>query len=138
MPNVTNVSTGKPKVAGAVYRAPKGTTLPTNATSTLPSAWAEMGYISEDGVTNSNAPTTEKVKDWSGQVILVLTTEKPDTFDSDGLKRFDFGVGLRGGVRLFDNYRIFVGYDWGLINIAQESGTTVNNRNFYVGASYMF
>ena len=72
------------------------------------------------------------------KITMAGVTEKPDTFDSDGLKRFDFGVGLRGGVRLFDNYRIFVGYDWGLINIAQESGTTVNNRNFYVGASYMF
>ena len=35
MPNVENVTTGKPKVGGAVYRAPVGTTLPTDATTAL-------------------------------------------------------------------------------------------------------
>lgn len=63
---------------------------------------------------------------------------KPDTFSDDGLKRFDFGLGLRAGVAMFDHYRIYVGYDWGLINIAQSSDNKINNRNFYVGASYMF
>ena len=63
---------------------------------------------------------------------------KPDTFSSDGLKRFDFGVGLRAGVAMFNHYRIYVGYDWGLIDIAKSSGNKINNRNFYVGAAYMF
>ncbi len=63
---------------------------------------------------------------------------KPDTFGSNGLKRFDFGLGLRAGVSMFDHYRIYLGYDWGLINIAQTSGDRINNRNFYIGAAYMF
>ena len=63
---------------------------------------------------------------------------KPDTFNSDGLKRFDFGLGVRAGVSMFDHYRIYLGYDWGLVDIAQMSGNKVNNRNFYVGAAYMF
>ena len=33
--NANNVTAGKPKIGGAVYRAPKGTTLPTDATSAL-------------------------------------------------------------------------------------------------------
>ena len=65
-------------------------------------------------------------------------SSKPDTFSSDNLKRFDFGLGLRAGVSMFDHYRLYVGYDWGLINIAQDSDDKVNNRYFYVGAAYMF
>lgn len=80
MPNTAKVTTGKPKVAGAVYRAPIGTTLPTDATTTLDGAFEDMGYISEDGVTNSNSPDSEKIKDWGGQTVLVVTNEKPDTF----------------------------------------------------------
>ena len=80
MPDVSNVSTGKPKVAGAVYRAPKGTTLPTDATSSLSGAFVDMGYISEDGVTNSNSPSTTKVKDWSGRTVLIVNNERPDSF----------------------------------------------------------
>ena len=72
------------------------------------------------------------------KVTVGDVTTKPDTFSSDGLKRFDFGVGLRAGVAMFDHYRIYVGYDWGLINVAKQSGNRVNNRNFYVGAAYMF
>lgn len=80
MPNTANVSAGKPKVAGAVYRAPKGTTLPTDATTALASAFVDMGYISEDGVVNSNSPSSEKIKDWGGQTVLIVKSDKPDTF----------------------------------------------------------
>lgn len=69
------------------------------------------------------------------------TTEKFDTFGSQGgLNRFDFGLGIRGGVQLYDHYQIFLGYDWGLIDIAKSNdiGYKLNTRNFYVGVAYMF
>ena len=78
MPNAQNVSTGKPKVAGAIYRAPLGTTLPTDASTTLAGAFVELGFVSEDGVTNNNTPTSDSVKAWGGSTVLVLQTEKPD------------------------------------------------------------
>lgn len=66
-------------------------------------------------------------------------TQKIDSFSSNNLKRFDFGLGLRGGMSMFDHYRLYVGYDWGLVNISQiGNGVDAYNRNFYIGASYMF
>lgn len=92
MPNVDNVSTGKPKIAGAVYRAPLGTTLPTDATTALAGAFVEMGYISDDGVVNSNNPSTQKINAWGGQVVLIVTTEKPDTFQLTFLEAMNSNV----------------------------------------------
>lgn len=65
-------------------------------------------------------------------------TSSPDTFGTDGLDRFDFGVGLRAGVSMWEHYRIYLGYDWGLIDIADDADSKLNNRNFYIGAAYMF
>ena len=92
MPDTAYVTTGKPKVAGAVYRAPKGTALPTTATETLNGAFVDMGYISEDGVTNSNSPTTDKIKEWGGQTVLVVATDKPDSFKLTFLEALNYNV----------------------------------------------
>ncbi|MBR3886278.1 MAG: PorT family protein [Alistipes sp.] len=74
----------------------------------------------------------------TNKVTVAGVESKPDAFSSDGLKRCDFGLGLRAGVAMFEHYRIYVGYDWGLIDVAKSGGNKINNRNFYVGASYMF
>lgn len=80
MPTATEVTAGKPKVGGHVYRAPLGSTIPTDATTALNSAFVDMGYISEDGVTNSNSPEADVINDWGGTPVLRIQTSKDDTF----------------------------------------------------------
>lgn len=78
----TNVSTGKPKVSGSIYRAARtgSLTVPTSASASLSSDYKCLGYISEDGVTNDLSMETDKVKAWGGDTVLVFQTDKGDTF----------------------------------------------------------
>lgn len=78
--NSANVTAGKPKVGGAIFRAPVDTTLPTAADTALGNAFVCLGYISEDGLTNSNSPESDSVKAWGGDTVLNLITAKEDTF----------------------------------------------------------
>lgn len=78
--NTTNVSVGKPAVAGAIWSAPLGATLPTNATAALDEAFVCMGYVSEDGLRNTNSPTSETIKAWGGDTVATVATEKLDQF----------------------------------------------------------
>lgn len=73
----TNVSVGKPAVAGAVYIGPLTATLPTAVSTTL-TGFTGLGYVSEDGVKNSNTPTTQNIKAWGGDIVASPLTEKPD------------------------------------------------------------
>lgn len=80
MPDATKVSVGKPKVGGAIHWAPLGTTLPTSATEALNGAFVELGYVSEDGLTNNNSPESDTIKAWGGDTVLSIQTDRPDTW----------------------------------------------------------
>ena len=75
----TNVTTGKPKVSGAVFMAPIGTTAPTDATSALSDAYVDLGFVSEDGVTESVSISTSNIKEWGNGIVLVTQDEKTAT-----------------------------------------------------------
>ena len=76
----TYVTAGKPAVGGAIYRAPLGTTLPSNAYSTLGADWVCLGYCSDDGLSNNNSPESDTRKAWGGDTVLTFQTGKEDTF----------------------------------------------------------
>ena len=67
--NAENVGAAKPKIGGCIYRAPLGTTLPTNATSELAEAFVNQGYISDDGITESEERDTDEKKAFGGDVV---------------------------------------------------------------------
>ena len=75
------VSTGKPNISGAIWRAPKGTTLPTDSTTALDTTkFVCLGYVSEDGVENSNEMDVSDIKAWGGNIVYRSLTEMNDTF----------------------------------------------------------
>lgn len=80
MSKTENVSTAKPKVGGAIYSAPATTALPTDATTELDKAFVALGYVSDDGLTNKNTPSSDKITAWGGDTVDVVQKEKTDEF----------------------------------------------------------
>lgn len=79
-PIVGNVSTGKPSVSGGIWIADAGTTPPSDAVTALGAGYTALGYVSEDGLTNSNSPESDTGKAWGGDIVITYQTEKSDTF----------------------------------------------------------
>lgn len=64
---------------------------------------------------------------------------KVDTFSDDGgVKRFDFGLGLRVGVEINNRVPISIGYDFGLVNVAKDTDDAIRSSNITLGIGYKF
>ena len=74
------VSASKPGVSGGIFMGPTNATLPTNATSTIASAFKSLGYVSDAGVTRSISTDNSVIKAWGGAVVAVISNGKTETF----------------------------------------------------------
>lgn len=73
-PNSANVAVGKPKATGGVYAGATNATLPTNATASLNAGLAALGYVGEDGLTQTKGGTVTQVRAWGGDTVKVIKT----------------------------------------------------------------
>lgn len=68
-------------VTGGVSYAPIGTALPTNATAPLNGAFGEVGYVSEDGITQSIGTDTSDIRAWqNGDIVRRVQTSHEVTY----------------------------------------------------------
>lgn len=89
---VTNVTAGKPKIGGAVSVGATSLTLPTDATTALATGFTGLGYISEDGASNTNSPSSSNIKAWGGDIVLATQDEKTDTWKFKLIEVLDVNV----------------------------------------------
>lgn len=80
MSEVNNVSAAKPSVGGAAYiQTSSSASIPTSVDAVL-TGFTSLGFLAEDGITNSNSPSATATKAWGGQTVISSQTDKPDTF----------------------------------------------------------
>jgi len=78
--NTAQVLSGRPKVTGAITSFEIGAEIPADATTVLPTGGASLGYVSEDGLTNSYTRDSEQIREWGGKIVRVLQTDVTDTW----------------------------------------------------------
>ncbi|MEU7160331.1 hypothetical protein [Streptomyces chrestomyceticus] len=76
-----NANAVRVALSGAAYVAPKGTEGPKDAVSPWPPAATDIGWISEDGITESNSADTTEIKGWQGgQTVRKVISSSEMTF----------------------------------------------------------
>ena len=73
--NTANITSTNPADGGEFYRAPLGSTLPTDAIADLDAAFVGLGFTGEDGFVVSQNRSTEDKRAYGGDVVYSLQTE---------------------------------------------------------------
>ncbi len=76
---VANVSTTKGVAGGYFYSAPSTATVPTDITTALPADFVNLGFISEDGVTESIETDSESMVDMIGDTVYTASSSRTET-----------------------------------------------------------
>ena len=71
---MSNVLIGAGRATGMFFTAPKGTSLPTTPGASLGADWAEVGAITEDGITFS-LPSGDVLRNWALVAERKINTE---------------------------------------------------------------
>jgi hypothetical protein len=87
--NTAYINAGKPKIGGAIFTAPLGTAIPTNADAELAAAFKCTGFVTEDGVSDNMTRSTKDVKAWGGDTVMRIQTAFGDEFKWNFLQTND-------------------------------------------------
>lgn len=60
---------------GTVYGGASSTTAPTDATTTLDAGFKDLGFVDENGLTESVNQNTQEIKAWGGSTIRKIQTD---------------------------------------------------------------
>nr|DAI93289.1 MAG TPA: tail protein [Caudoviricetes sp.] len=77
--NVANVSSTKGLKGGYIFTAPAGTALPTDYKTALAPAWKCLGFISEDGYTETLDTDSEDFNDMNGDLMASPQTSRVES-----------------------------------------------------------
>lgn len=78
--DTTKVILGKPLSTGGAFVAPVATAAPTNVSTALNAAFKALGFVSEDGLTESTDRSSDKIKAWGGDVVKFTQSDYAATF----------------------------------------------------------
>ena len=76
---VANVSTTKGVAGGYFFSAPSTATVPTDYSTALGSDFVNLGFISEDGVTESIETDAETLVDMNGDAVFTASSSRTET-----------------------------------------------------------
>lgn len=75
---VLNSANARVAITGAISVAPTGTAAPTDASTALPAAWKDLGYVTEDGVTETRDRSTDTIRAWQNADLLREVVSEAD------------------------------------------------------------
>lgn len=121
MPDSENVLVA---LTGGIVTAPTGSTAPTDADTAWAGAYVDLGYISEDGITESPSDDTTEIKVWQGgAVVRRLITGSSTTY------QFMMVETTAAGLELYHKGSVVTGGGGGEGSIEVKSPTT-DRRSF--------
>ena len=86
-----NVLAGTPLATGGILIGSLTATAPTTAVSTL-TGFTAAGYIGEDGITEANERSTDRIRAWGGDTVKVVQTEHNVTYQFTFLETLNADV----------------------------------------------
>lgn len=89
--SAAKVVAGVPLATGGVLLGALTATAPTTAVSTL-TGFSAAGYIGEDGVTETNERSTDRIRAWGGDTVKVVQTEHNVTYQFTFLETLNADV----------------------------------------------
>lgn len=91
MNTASNIVAGVPLATGGILIGDLTAAAPTTAAGTL-TGFSAAGYIGEDGVTEANERSTDRIRAWGGDTVKVVQTEHNVTYQFTFLETLNADV----------------------------------------------